>query len=156
MNHAPKTPAWVRIVREPSSLYEFGALAKCNGSLTNPADVFEFLKDRAQVEETEVFYVITVNAKNKPTSFQEVSRGSVNASIVEPRECFRFAVMAGAVGVLLAHNHPSGDSTPSSEDIAVTRRLVKAGEVLGISVLDHVVIGTQGKGFISLRELGLI
>ena len=97
-----------------------------------------------------------MNTKNKPTSFQEVSRGSLNAAIVEPREVFRFAVMAGAAGVLLAHNHPSGDAAPSSEDIAITRRLVKAGELLAINVLDHVIIGSGQPGFVSMREMGLI
>jgi len=156
-----KMPAWVKIIRDPASLYEAGAVAKCNGALSTPADVFEVLKERAQCEETEVVFCITVNTKNRPTALQEVSRGSLNGSIVEPREVFRFAVMAGAAGVILAHNHPSGDPTPSAEDITITKRLIKAGELLGINVLDHVIIGNAtnsggGRAYCSLRELGLM
>jgi DNA repair protein RadC len=90
----------------------------------------------------------------------EVSLGSLNASIVEPREVFKAAILASAAGVILAHNHPSGDPTPSSEDVAITKRLVKAGELVGIAVLDHIIMGQRIQGreqdFVSLRELGLM
>jgi DNA repair protein RadC len=85
----------------------------------------------------------------------EVSVGSLNASIVHPRELFRDAVRASAAAVVVVHNHPSGDPTPSGADIQLTRRLVKAGDVLGIEVLDHVVIGDGGE-HASLRDMGLM
>ena len=84
----------------------------------------------------------------------------MNASVVEPREVFKDAIVASAAGMILVHNHPSGDPTPSSEDIAVTRRLVKAGELLGIAVHDHIILGQKTAGreqdFVSLKELGFI
>jgi len=84
-----------------------------------------------------------------------VSVGSLNASIVHPRELFKEAVKSSAASIVLVHNHPSGDPTPSGADVSLTRRLVKAGDVLGIEVLDHVVIG-DGGGHASLRDLGLM
>jgi DNA repair protein RadC len=85
----------------------------------------------------------------------EVSVGSLNASIVHPRELFKDAVRASAASVVVVHNHPSGDPTPSGADIQLTRRLVKAGDVLGVDVLDHVIIG-DGGAHASMRELGLM
>ncbi len=85
----------------------------------------------------------------------EVSIGSLNASIVHPRELFKEAVKVSAASIVLVHNHPSGDPTPSGADVQLTRRLVKAGDVLGIEVLDHVVIGDGGEHS-SLRDLGLM
>jgi DNA repair protein RadC len=81
-----------------------------------------------------------------------VSRGSLNASIVHPREVFRPAIISSAASIVLAHNHPSGDPEPSDEDISITRRLAQVGELLGIPVLDHVVIAKRG--FVSLRARG--
>ena len=85
---------------------------------------------------------------------EEISIGSLNTSLVHPREVFRPAIRKACASVILIHNHPSGDPTPSSEDIAVTRRLYEAGRLLGIEVLDHVVIG-DGR-FVSFREKGLL
>lgn len=81
-----------------------------------------------------------------------VSRGSLNASIVHPREVFRPAILGSAASVILVHNHPSGDPEPSEEDLSITRRLAQVGELLGIPVLDHVVVGKRG--FVSLRARG--
>jgi DNA repair protein RadC len=99
--------------------------------------------------------VIALNTKNRLIRMYEVSVGSLNATIVHPRELFKDAVRLSAASVVVVHNHPSGDPTPSAADIQLTRRLVKAGDVLGIDVLDHVVIGTAGE-FSSLREMGLM
>ena len=155
-----RLPAWARIVREPASLYELHQVAKRGAQITTPAAVYDFIRDRAQQQETECFYVLTLNTKNTLTDCVEVSRGSLNASIVEPRETFRIAIVNGAAAVILVHNHPSGDPTPSAEDVAITKRLVKAGEVLGIAVWDHVIIGLPSPdrpaGYCSLREIGLI
>ena len=108
----------------------------------------------------EEFRVLLLNTKNGLIKKCEVSRGSLNASIVEPREVFKDAIAASAASMILVHNHPSGDPTPSSEDIAVTKRLVKAGELLNISVLDHIILGhrptKRDQDFVSLKELGLM
>ena len=85
---------------------------------------------------------------------ETVSIGSLNASIVHPREVFRPAVVASAAATVLVHNHPSGDPEPSEEDLSITKRLVEAGEVLGITVLDHVIVA--GRGVVSLRARQLV
>lgn len=95
-----------------------------------------------------------MNTKNHIIAQETLSIGSLNASIVHPREVFRAAIKCGSASVVCAHNHPSGDPTPSAEDIRMTNRLCEAGEIVGIDVLDHIVIG-DGK-FVSLKEQGLM
>jgi DNA repair protein RadC len=128
--------------------------------LTTPADVAAVVGPLLQHLSHEEFRVLLLNTKHALIRVSEVSRGSLNASIVEPREVFQNAIAASAAAVILAHNHPSGDPTPSAEDVSITKRLVKAGELLGISVLDHIIIGQRAKGsdrdFVSLKELGLV
>lgn len=105
-------------------------------------------------EETEEYmYMVCLNNKLTMTSLFEISHGNVNSSIVTPREVFQKALLANAVSIILIHNHPSGDSTPSYEDIEVTKRLVDAGKLIGICVLDHIIIGTQSR---SLKEKGYL
>lgn len=106
-------------------------------------------------EEREHFIAFFVDMRHKIKSVSVISIGTLSCSLVHPREVFRPAIVAGAAAVILAHNHPSGDCTPSSEDRESTRRLVKAGELLGIPVLDHVIVGEAYK-YISFRETGLI
>jgi DNA repair protein RadC len=84
-----------------------------------------------------------------------VSRGSLAASIVHPREVFRTAIVASAASMILVHNHPSGDPEPSEEDLSITKRLVEVGELVGIGVLDHVILGARG-AFVSLRSRNLL
>ena len=98
--------------------------------------------------------MLALDARNRPIGANTVSMGSLSASIVHPREVFKFAILANASSLILAHNHPSEDRSPSSDDIALTRRLVQAGELLGIEVLDHVVMG--GQDFLSFKEQGLM
>ena len=119
--------------------------------LCTPEAVERFLEDLKALAQ-EVFVVIGLNAKNKVIRRHLVSLGTVSSALVHPRECFRPLIMDGASALILAHNHPSGDPTPSSEDIKVTRQLISAGEVIGIKVLDHVIIGNTA---LSLREAGL-
>jgi DNA repair protein RadC len=101
----------------------------------------------------EHFWAMGLDTKNQIQYLELVSLGLLNQSLVHPREVFRFAVMKGVANVILCHNHPSGDPAPSDQDKAVTRRLVEAGQVLGISVLDHVIVGDAGAYF-SFREAG--
>ena len=119
-----------------------------------PEDVAQFAMPRFRFEQKEHFAVMLLNTKNHIIGMPEVSVGSLSASVVHPREVFRAAIDYAAASMILLHNHPSGDPTPSREDIAVTERLVKAGKVMDIPVLDHVVIGNER--FTSLKEKGLI
>jgi DNA repair protein RadC len=104
--------------------------------------------------EKEHFKVILLNIKNHVISVEDISIGSLNSSIVHPREVFKPAIKRSSASIILAHNHPSGDPTPSREDIDITRRLCEAGKILGIEVIDHVIIGNGS--FVSLKEKGVI
>jgi len=123
-------------------------------TISTPEDVVALMKPLFTGQEREHFYCICLDTKNRVKKVVEVSVGSLNASIVHCRELFQVAVLVSAASVVVTHQHPSGDPTPSGADIQLTRRLVKAGDVLGIEVLDHVVIG--GDGHASLRDLGLM
>lgn len=128
--------------------------------VNSPADAAQLVREEMRDLDREEFRVVLLNTKNSLIRVAAVSRGSLNASIVEPREVFKDAIAASAAGMILVHNHPSGDPTPSSEDIAITKRLVKAGELLNINVHDHIIIGQPGVGrqqdYVSLKELGLM
>ena len=117
------------------------AEAMSRTKFTKPADVAAFIMPQLRYETQEKFLAIMVNAKNKVISTQEVSRGSLSSSVVHPREVFFAAIAAHAGAIFVAHNHPSGDTTPSGEDISLTIALKKTGDVVGIPVLDHVIIG---------------
>jgi DNA repair protein RadC len=106
-------------------------------------------------EEREHFIIIMLDARRSVKGVAVVSIGTLSASLVHPRECFRPAIVAGAAAVIAVHNHPSGDPTPSAEDRDVTRRLQKAGELIGIPLADHVVVGA-GESFYSFREHGIL
>jgi len=120
---------------------------------TSSRDAFEWFKE-LRYETKEVFAAIHLDSKNKIVCADIVSVGSLNASIVHPREVFKTALLSNAAAVLFVHNHPSGDPEPSSEDIALTRRLKDAGELLGIRVLDHVIVGENR--YLSFADKGLI
>jgi DNA repair protein RadC len=122
--------------------------------ISTPEDVVRIIKPLLAGQDREHFFACALSTKNKLLRIIEVSVGSLNASIVHPRELFKECVMASAASVVVCHGHPSGDPTPSGADIQLTRRLVKAGDVLGIELLDHVVIG--GDEHASLRDLGLM
>lgn len=108
---------------------------------------------RIHEEPEEYMYMICMNTKNKIIGVFEISHGSVNSSIVTPREVFQKALLANAVSIIVMHNHPSGDCTPSREDIEVTKRLVEAGKIVGIEVLDHIIVGDL---YSSLKEKGYV
>jgi len=107
----------------------------------------------------EHFLLMVLDSRRRVIGMSEVSVGTLSASLVHPREVFRAAILLNGAAVIVAHNHPSGDSSPSSEDREVTRRLLRAGELLGIPVADHIVLGEEGengRGFFSFREHGLL
>jgi DNA repair protein RadC len=123
-------------------------------------DVSEVLSSLLNYEqehdrEKEHFWILGLNTKNVIQYTDLVSIGSLSASIVHPRETFRLAVMKATANIIIGHNHPSGDTKPSQEDILLTNRLAQAGEILGINVLDHVIIGSEGNYF-SFRDNGMI
>ncbi|MCG6170949.1 DNA repair protein RadC [Anoxybacillus sp. LAT_35] len=136
----------LKLVREGSVLYK-------ERQVKSPEDAYKLLKPFLAGADREVF-VVCLDTKNQPTAIHVCHVGSLNASIVHPREVFKSAILANAASVLVAHNHPSTDPTPSREDIDVTRRLVEAGRIVGIELLDHVVVG--GERFVSLKEKGYV
>ncbi|WP_284637885.1 RadC family protein [Paenibacillus silviterrae] len=123
-------------------------------TIRSPQDVAKLLMEELRYLNKEHFVCLFLNTKNHVIGQETLSMGSLNASIVHPREVFRAAIKRSSASIVCAHNHPSGDPTPSQEDIQLTRRLVEAGEVIGIDVLDHIVIGDHK--FVSLKELGLM
>ena len=128
--------------------------------ITTPDQCARYL-DNVQDLAQEVVISITMDSKNKVIGKHLISIGTLNSSLVHPREVFRVAILDGAAMMILAHNHPSGDVTPSSEDIKITKQLVSAGQVIGIRVSDHIILGSSSphessKPFLSLRESGLV
>ena len=136
----------VRLVREKSGA--FGPELRCAGDI---ADAFR--SEMANLDR-EQFLCCHLDAKNRLISREVVSIGHLTAALVHPREVFKAAILANAASVAFVHNHPSGDPEPSREDMELTRRLVKAGDILGITVLDHVVIA-RGGAHRSIAERGL-
>ena len=120
-----------------------------------PEEVARLLKDTATLAQ-EAFTVLTLDTRYRLIDRHLITLGIVDASLVHPREVFRAAIMDGASAIVVSHNHPSGDPTPSAEDIRITRQLVEAGRVLQIEILDHVIIGRGDQSFSSLRESGLV
>jgi DNA repair protein RadC len=125
-----------------------------------PEAVHRLLAPLCQQDTQEGFYVITLDTKNRATREPiRVTQGLLNSAPVHPREVFKPAITESAAAVIIAHNHPSGDPTPSAEDITITKRLMEAGKLIGILILDHVIIGKPDEnnpGFISMRARGLV
>lgn len=145
----PQLAPWLRIVREPS-LYDIPVT-----TIRSPEDAFRLVEPRLSAEETEVVVALMLDSQSKVRSVAEVSRGDLDSSVVHPRETFRLAVANGAAAIIICHNHPSGDPTPSAADHEVTRRLVAAGDLLGIPLYDHLVVGGPNK-FSSFATRGLL
>ncbi|WP_301108354.1 DNA repair protein RadC [Sporosarcina sp.] len=122
--------------------------------IRSPEDAANYLMTDMSSLNQEHFVVLFLNVKNEVLHKQTIFIGSLNSSIVHPREVFREAFKRSAASMIISHNHPSGDTTPSREDIEVTKRLMEAGAIMGIDVLDHIIIGDQK--FISLKDKGYI
>lgn len=122
--------------------------------IRRPAQVAEVVRGIVGGDEREYLVAFALNVKNHLIGIIPVSVGAMSSSIVHPREVFRAAILMGASGIIVAHNHPSGDPEPSPEDISVTTRLAEAGGILGIDVLDHIIVG--GEKYISLWDRGYI
>jgi DNA repair protein RadC len=121
-------------------------------AIRGPDDVLAHVRDLARARR-EHFVVLLLNARHELQRRETISIGSLNASIVHPREVFHPAILHSAASLVLVHNHPSGDPEPSEEDLAITRRLVQAGEITGIGVLDHVIVATRGVVSFKSRQL---
>jgi len=122
-------------------------------NINTPAEVYEAVKTEFENADREKFIVLHLNAKNKITSLEVVSVGILNSSLVHPREVFKGAILANANAIICVHNHPSGDLEPSSNDLALTKRLSDAGKILGVEVLDHLIVG---EGYLSMKERNLM
>ena len=140
----------LELVKEESHKYEVETRISC------PKDIYEVITKvcRIQCNAEEVFILITLNTKNIVTGYFEVHRGTINTSLVHPREVFKRALLNNASNIMVAHNHPSGDPNPSKEDIQITERLKEAGNLLGINLLDHIIVGEDK--YISLKEKGVL
>ena len=122
--------------------------------VNSPQDLAHIVMEEMRFLDREHFRVVSLSTKNHVLGISPVSIGSLNSSLVHPRECFKEAIRRNSNAIILLHNHPSGDPTPSQEDIVVTRRLADGGKILGIEVLDHVIIGDNR--FIRLKERGIL
>lgn len=127
-------------------------------TLDGPELIANLLREENRAYEVEHFQVVLLNTRRRLIRVEKISQGTLDTILVHPREVFKSAIAANAAAVVLVHNHPSGDPTPSEADIKVTRDLIRAGQLLKIEVLDHVIIGRatseRPKDFVSLRELG--
>ncbi len=117
------------------------------------SDAVSLLQARLELEPVEVCVVLLLNTKHRAIGLHEVGRGTLDSCLVHPREVFKAAILANAAGLIFCHNHPSGDSTPSPEDLVLCTRLRQSAEILGIDLLDFVIVGDGGR-YYSLRETG--
>ncbi|MDB8562366.1 DNA repair protein RadC [Turicibacter sanguinis] len=137
----------IKMIKEASFLYQ-------TRTISSPKDAYEMIKEQLEGLDREQFIIACLNTKNEPTNITVVSVGSLNKAIVHPREVFKTAILSNAASIMAFHNHPSGETTPSQQDIQLTNRLYEAGELLGIKLLDHLIIGDGT--FTSLKEKGYL
>nr|WP_055668416.1 JAB domain-containing protein [Desnuesiella massiliensis] len=137
----------IKMVRESSILYK-------NRKVSSPSDAYELIKDFIENSDRELLIACCLDTKNQPTSINVVSVGTLNSSLVHPRELFKPAILSNSASLIVAHNHPSGYLEPSNEDINITNRIKECGKLLGIDIIDHIIIGDEN--FISLKEKGFL
>jgi DNA repair protein RadC len=138
----------IKMVREGSILYD---VRKINSPSEGAELGRRFLEDC----DRERLMLCCLNCKNEPISVSTISIGSLNASIVHPREVYKAAILSNSASIILFHNHPYGDNSPSKEDISITKRLKEVDKIIGIELIDHIIIGSEGK-YCSLKEKGLL
>jgi len=146
--------AQIKAALELSRRLDGDAGEKPKPVLKSPENVAAVVRSRLKGKRKEHFLVLCLDTRNRLIQCRPVSMGSLDTSVVHPREVFKEAVSASAASVIFAHNHPSGDTEPSKEDIELTRRLVKAGEIVGIEVLDHIIV--CDKAYLSLKSRNLL
>jgi DNA repair protein RadC len=135
----------IKLVKE--EIVQYGA----KKSIRSPQDAFGIVQHYLADADREHLIVLVLNTKNQIMAINTAHIGSLSSSIVHPREVFKPAILANGASIIVAHNHPSGNLTPSSEDITITKRLIEAGNALGIDVLDHIIVGET---CLSLKESG--
>ncbi|MBE6081492.1 MAG: DNA repair protein RadC [Tissierellaceae bacterium] len=140
----------LRIVKEASGRYDI------ERKISTPQDVYNIGIEILQMDKLaeEYVYMLSLNTKNVITGIFTISQGTLNSSLVHPREVYKRALLNNANSIILTHNHPSGDPTPSNEDIKITHQLMETGKILNIELLDHIVIGSGE--YSSLKQLGFI
>lgn len=141
----------LRLVKEKSGRYDV------DRKISGPKACLDYATEVLELDTyaEECFVIITLNNKNFCTGVFKVSKGSINSAIVHPREVYKRALLNNAVSIIAFHNHPSGNPEPSSEDTAITKRLIDAGELIGIRFLDHIIVGSEGD-YYSFKENGEI
>jgi len=137
----------LKLVKESSLLYK-------ERNIRSPRDAYKLMKHFLGDLDREAFIVISLDVKNPPLSINICHIGSLNASIVHPREVMKSAILSNAASIMGGHNHPSGNSSPSNEDIEVTKRLAEAGKIVGIELLNHIIVGDDN--FLSFKEKGYL
>lgn len=138
----------LRMVREKTSfLYP-------NRVIRSPKDAAELFREFVGDRDRECFCILCLNTKNEPTALHQVSIGSLNATLVHPREVFKLAILNNSAAIIACHNHPSGICDPSPEDVELTERLRDSGSLLGVDLLDHLIIAESS--FTSMKEQGLM
>nr|WP_255457356.1 DNA repair protein RadC [Sporosarcina sp. JAI121] len=137
----------LKMVKETTLMYK----DRC---VRSPEDGYKIFKQFLGELDREYLVVMCLDTKNQPTAINIAHIGSLNSSIVHPREVMKVAILSNSSSIIIFHNHPSGNPVPSNEDIEVTKRLVKAGEIIGIDLMDHLIIGDDT--FVSLKEKGYI
>ncbi|PUU87653.1 JAB domain-containing protein [Halanaerobium congolense] len=137
----------LRVVKENGGRYDI------DKTINNPIAARNLFIEVAELDKRseEVFVMATIDVRNKVTGLFEVSTGTLNSSLVTPREVFKRAILQNAAGIVLGHNHPSGNIDASSDDINITKKLVKSGKILGVNVVDHIIIGNEGN-YSSMKE----
>ncbi len=128
-------------------------LDKESAVITSPEDVYKELQCKARAKKKEYFWAVLLDTRNKIIKSVEISIGSLDTSIVHPRELFKEAISASASSIIVAHNHPSGNPQPSQDDIKLTKRLKESGDIVGIEIVDHIILGDEQ--FLSLKREGL-
>lgn len=130
----------LELVKEKTGRYD------CNKTINQPKDAYNLIESVYKLSSyaEECLVLMTLNTKNQVTGLFVVSLGTINASLIHPREIFKRALLNNANSIIMVHNHPSGDLTPSQEDIGVTKRLKECGELLGVSLLDHIIVSSEG------------
>ncbi|PTV95013.1 DNA repair protein RadC [Halanaerobium saccharolyticum] len=137
----------LRVVKENGGRYDI------DKTINNPIAARNLFIEVAELDKRseEVFVMATIDVRNKVTGLFEVSTGTLNSSLVTPREVFKRAILQNAAGIVLGHNHPSGNVDASGDDINITQKLVKSGKILGVNVVDHIIVGNEGN-YSSMKE----
>lgn len=137
----------LRVVKEKGGRYDI------DKTINNPIAARNLFIEVAELDKRteEVFVMATIDVRNKVTGLFEVSTGTLNSSLVTPREVFKRAILQNAAAIVLGHNHPSSNIDASSDDINITKKLVKSGKILGVNVVDHIIVGNEGN-YSSMKE----